>query len=74
MANKRCGFYRVEICPICEGEREISVVTHISREDGEPDGWHEPCGMCDGTGAVFVKLAPITMADLPPPVGDPTDQ
>jgi DnaJ-class molecular chaperone len=59
--------YRVTVCPDCDGEGEHKVITHISHEDGCPDGYREVCPTCDGKGAVFVELATISMYDLPPP-------
>ncbi len=49
---------RVEICECCGGEGEVEHITGYSPRDGQPTGWVETCGACDGSGMSDVECEP----------------
>jgi DnaJ-class molecular chaperone len=39
-------------CPTCKGNGTVDVITGVSTEDGQPDGFREECPQCEGDGVM----------------------
>ncbi len=51
-------------CSACGGDGRFEILTGYNPRNGEPDGYMQTCGVCNGTGGEFIPCEPMTVDDL----------
>jgi hypothetical protein len=51
-------------CPYCGGDGGHEVLTHYNPVNGDPLGYWQTCGACEGKKEIEIEVEPVTIDDL----------